>query len=246
MRGKNSYSLAGAGLLVCGVLLFLPAYFVLHLSWLAALGVCMLILSLILLALGRSIPKLSPEVCSILLETGINNMAMIIEELGVKNKAIYLPSSLTNGRPQALIPLNGNQAFPVLNGTLPQRLIVRYGSTPQEIGLLLSTIGSTVLGMLESKPGPTSAELESALNMLLAGRLGLANSTSVVCDGNHVQIEIHKPRLEDGASWSHHCLGGPFASVAASVTAEAYDRPVIIKQDEHIKGKHFIELEVKV
>ncbi len=38
----------------------------------------MLILSFILLALGRTIPKLPPEVCGLLLETGIDNMAAIL------------------------------------------------------------------------------------------------------------------------------------------------------------------------
>ena len=35
----------------------------------------MLILSLILIALGKAVPKLPPEVCGLLLETGIENIA---------------------------------------------------------------------------------------------------------------------------------------------------------------------------
>jgi len=204
----------------------------------------MLILSFILLALGRTILKLSPEVCGLLLETGIDNMATIVEELGIRTKAIYLPSSLTSGRPQALIPLHSNPSLPPINKALPQRLIVRYGANPDDIGLLLSTIGSTAVTMLESRPGPTPEELESALTFLLTGILGVADRTKVVYHENHIKVEIHNPRIENKATWSHQCLGGPLASVVASVAAEAWDKPVTIKQEEHHRGKYSIELEV--
>lgn len=69
----------------------LSAYFIFLKTWLTALGIYMLILAAILLVLGRTIPKLSLEVSSLLLETGIDNIAAIIEELGNKIKAVYLP-----------------------------------------------------------------------------------------------------------------------------------------------------------
>jgi len=172
----------------------------------------MLIISFILLALGRTIPKLPPEVCTLLLETGIDNMATIVEELGIRTKAVYLPSSLNGGRPQALIPLHPNPSLPLITEPLPHRFITRYGTNPDDVGLLLSTVGTTAVGMLESKPGPTPVEFESA--------------------------------LEDKATWCHQCLGGPLASVVASVAAEAWNRPVTIKQEEHHDGKYSVELEV--
>ena len=244
MLNKNPYTWAGLGLLIAGSLVSLSAYFILLLTWLTALGICMLILSFILLALGRTIPKLPPEVCGLLLETGIDNLTAIVEELGIRTKAIYLPSSLTSGRPQALIPLHSNPSPPPINEALPQRLIVRYGANPDDIGLLVSTTGSTAVAMLESRPGSTSDELESALTSLLTGILGVADRTKVVCNENHIKVEIHNPRIENKATWSHQCLGGPLASVVASVVAEAWDRPVTIKQEEHNGRKYSVELEV--
>ncbi|MFC2002195.1 hypothetical protein ACFLUZ_06850, partial [Chloroflexota bacterium] len=179
MPNKNPYIWAGLSLLIAGSLVSPSAYFILHQIWLTALGICMLILSLIFLALGKTIPKLSPEISSLLLETGIENIATLVEELGIRSKAIYLPSSLTSGRPQALIPLHSNPSPPLITKALPQRLIVRYGTSPDDIGLLLSTIGSTAVGMLESRPDPTSTELESALASLFTGILGVADGTSV-------------------------------------------------------------------
>ena len=204
----------------------------------------MLILSFILIALGRAVPKLPPEVCSLLLETGVDNISSLIEELGIKSKAIYLPSSLASKCPRAFIPLHTNGKHPEITKALPKRLIARYGPSPDDIGLLISTIGSTATGMLETKPGATSDELETALTSLLTGRLGVADSTSVVCNNNHITVEIHKPRLENGASWSNQCLGGPLASVVASVAAEAWDTPMTISHEMQADGKYSIELEV--
>jgi len=241
---KNSYTYAGFGLLITGSLISPVAYFILHLSWLAALGISMLILSFVLLALAKTIPKLSPEICSLLLETGIDNIATVIEELGIKTKAVYLPSSLTNDRPRALVPLHAKAALPVITKALPQRLIVRYGTNPDDVGLLLSTIGSTAFAMLDSIPAPNSIEIESVLNTLFEGRLGVAGGTNVICNGEHVSVQINNPRLENGASWSHYCLGGPYASVIASIAAEIWDKPVTITREQYLKGKFFVEVRV--
>ena len=203
-----------------------------------------LTLSFIFLALRKAVPKLPPEVCSLLLETGIDNIAALIEELGIKTRAIYLPSSLVRNGPRAFIPLHSNESRPEITKALPQRLIARYGASPEDIGLLFSTIGSTATGMLESKPGATATELESALTSLFTGRLGVAEGTKVNCHHNHISIEINKPRIKNGASWSHHCLGGPLATVAASIAAEAWDKPITIKQEEQLNGKYYIELEI--
>ena len=204
----------------------------------------MLILSFILLALGRTIPKLPPEVCGLLLETGIDNMAAIVEELGIRTKAIYLPSSLTGSRPKALIPLHTNPSLPPINKVLPQRFIARYGTRPDDIGLLLSTIGSTAVGLLKSRPGPTSDDFESALTSLFTGILGVADRIKVAYHENHIKVEIHNPRIETKATWCHHCLGGPLASIVASVATEAWDKPVTITQEEYLKRKYSVELEV--
>jgi len=244
LGNKNPYTWSGLSLLIAGVMISLPAYLVFHLIWLTALGICMLILSFILIALGRAIPKLPPEFCDLLLETGIENIATLIEELGIKTKAIYLPSSLASDRPRAFIPLHSNGLRPEITKALPQRLIARHGANPEDIGLLISTIGSSATRMLESKPGATSDELESALTSLLSGGLGIADGTRVICDNKCIKVEIDKPRLENGASWSHQCLGGPLASVVASIAAEAWDKPVTIQQEGLLNGKYCVELEV--
>lgn len=241
---KNSYSRAGLSLLIAGVVIALPAFFLLALTWLTALAISMVIMSFILLALGKTIPKLSPEVCNLVLETGVDNMSAIIEELGIRNKAVYLPSSLTGNRPQALIPLNSGQPLPPINKVLNRRLIVKYATGPDDFGLLLSTIGSIATGLLESVPGPNVDELESAMNSLLTGILGMADGTSAAIENSQVTITIRNPRVENKSTWSNRCLGSPLASIAASITAEAWDKPVAIKQEEPLGNTISVTLEV--
>ena len=241
---KNPYSRAGLGLLIAGVVIALPAYFLLALTWLTALAISMVIMSFILLALGKTIPRLSPEVCNLVLETGIDNMSAIIEELGIRNKAVYLPSSLTGDRPQALIPLNSGQPLPPISKVLNQRLIVKYAAGPDDFGLLLSTIGSIAAGLLESAPSPDADELESAMNSLLTGILGMADGTSAAVQDGQVTIVIRNPRVENTSTWSNRCLGSPLASIAASITAEAWGKPVTIKQEEPMGNTYSVILEV--
>ncbi|MFC1908305.1 hypothetical protein ACFLXD_00290 [Chloroflexota bacterium] len=241
---RNPYTWTGLSLLITGSLITPSAYFVLQLTWLAALGVCMLIISFILLALGRTIPQLPPEICNLIMETGTNNINSLVEELGIKARAIYLPSSLANGKPHALIPLHSNSSLPSITKALPQRLIVRYGNHPDDVGLLLSTIGSTAIGMLERIPGNSSTELESALTSLLIGGLGVADGVSVIHDENRIKVEISRPRIENKANWSNDCLRGPLASIIASVTAEAWDKPVIINYEQSDSNHSSVEIEV--
>jgi len=241
---RNPYTWAGFGLLTAGVFISSAGYFFFQLVWLAALGICMLILAFILIALGKAVPRLSPEVCGLLLETGIENIATLIEELGIKTKAIYLPSSLSSDYPRAFLPLHSNGSRPQITRSLPRRLFARYGTSPEDIGLLISTIGSTAMTLLETKPGANPAELESALTSLFTGRLGVADRTRVICYNGTIKVEIDKPRLENGTSWSHQCLGGPLATVVASVAAEAWNKPMTISREERNNGKYCIELEV--
>jgi hypothetical protein len=244
LKGRNPYTWTGLGLLTAGLFISITGYFIFQLVWLTALGICLLILASILIALAKAVPRLPPEVCGLLLETGIGNIATLIEELGIKTKAIYLPSSLSSDYPRAFLPLHSNGSCPRITRTLPRRMLARYGAAPEEIGLLISTIGSTALSLLETKPGGTPAELESALTSLFTGRLGVADRTRVISYNGTIKVEIDRPRLENGTSWSHRCLGGPLATVVASVAAEAWNRPMTISREEQNNGKYCIELEV--
>ena len=244
MANRNPYTWSGLGLLVAGVLISVVAYFIFQSMWLTALGLCMLILSFILVALGKAIPRLPPEVCYLLMETGVDNISSLLEELGIKSQAIYLPPAPPRSYPVALIPLHADGLKPKITRTLPRRLIARYGDTPEDIGILLSTIGSSAARMLESKPGPTAGELEAALTSLFTGKLGIAEGASVTCTEDSIKVGIKNPHTESGVSQSYQCLGSPLASIVASVAAEAWGRPMTVKEEGKLKDEFHIELEI--
>lgn len=241
---KHTYTWSGTGLLACAILTGLSAYFIFNSVWLASLGICLFILAVILITLGNSVPRLPPEACSLLFETGVNNVTALLDELGVRSKAVFLPSSLARKQPRAFIPLDSGGPHQKISRVLPRRLITRYGNNPEDVGILVPTIGGAAVTILESKPGASFTELETALNSLLAGSLGLADGTRVSGIDKHITVEIIKPRPGNGVTRSDRYLGSPMAMIVASVAAEAWDAPVTIGHEEQGKGNHRVELEI--
>jgi len=241
---ETSYILLGLGLTSTGVALSSTSYFILRSTPLTALGISTIILGMVSLALGRSQPKIPPEASTILLESGLENISAIIEELGLTSKAIYLPSSMTSGQPQALIPIHQNPYPPKPKTTLPKRLIVKYAPNPEDIGLLITTPGSTVTNILGSKPGPAMGDLEAALSSVLTGTIDLADAIKVTMGDGRIIVEVSNPRLEYRSMRVYECLGSPIASMVASIATEALDKAVVIDREEHKRGKLMIELKV--
>ena len=234
----------GLGLASTGGAFAVVSYLILDSVPLTALGISMAILGAICLTLARTRPKIPPEVSVILLETGLENTAAIVEELGLRSKAIYLPSSLTMGRPRALIPLHSNPGPLQIGEVPPGRLIAKYGPAPEDIGILITTPGSAVTGMSGAEPGPSSEELEASITSVLAGMLDVADGARVNMTGERVVIEVSNPRLEQRNLWFYQLLGSPLASIVASLAAEALDKPLIVEREAEGKGKVMIELRV--
>jgi hypothetical protein len=241
---RNTYVLTGLGLLGVGIILVLTSVLILSsLVWLTALGIATLIMAFILLALARTIPGVTPEVGMLLLEAGIDNIAAIVEELGISSKPIYLPSSLTGGRPQALISLHSNPSLPKITSALPRRFIVRYGAGPDDVGLIVTTAGTVAARMLESTPPPSLAQLESALTSLLVGRLGAADGIRVYAIEPGLRVEIRAPRVQGVDTRTHKCLDSPLASVVASIAAEAWNKPFVVAKEEQNGRTYAVEIE---
>jgi hypothetical protein len=209
---------------------------------LTSLGISTILIGAVAFAIGRGQPKIPPEASALLLRSGLENISAIVEELGLKSKAVYLPSSISGDKPKALIPLNSNLEFNTK--ILPKRLIVKYGSQPEAVGLLVVTPGSAVGGMVESKPDCSAGDLETAISLVLSGAINLADGARVTFDGDKVLIEVINPRLEDNKMWVYESLGTPIASIVASVAAEVLDKPVSINGEHSSKGKCVIELKV--
>ena len=242
---SNSFTLLGVCLNLLGLTLIAVAFIILQSTPITALGLSTIILGAVSLALGRGQPKISPQASEILLQSGIENISAIVEELGLKSKAIYLPSSMTSGKPQALIPIDSNLTPPKLgNIVLPKRLIVKHGSNPEDMGLLVTTPGSAVAGIITAKSDATDGDLESALTLVLVSTINLADGVKAAMDEDKIRVEISNPRLEYRKMWVYESLGSPIASIVASVVAEVLNKPVTVDNEQYSRGKDVIELKL--
>jgi len=231
-------------LVLAGALFAPVAYFIIVSVALTAVSVSAIMIGLTCIALASARPYISPEASELILKTSMENTAALLEELGLSNKAIYLPSSLREGHPQALIPLSGNGGLQHIRGKIPGRLIVRYGDNPDDMAIAIATPGSINLDKLETKPGPTSDEIEAAMTYVLIGLLDLASSVMVNMMDNKVGIEVNGPKLHYEDIWYYRCLGSPIASIVATISCEALGKPVRIVEESYQRGKSKILLEV--
>ena len=196
------------------------------------------------IALANTRPYISPEACELILKTGMENTAALLEELGLRSKAIYLPSTMRDGHPQALVPLVEDREIRLVKEKVPGRLIVRYGVNPDDMAIAVTTPGSINIDMLETKPGPTADEIRAAATYILTGLLDLANSVTVDMTDAQVNVEVSGPRLHYEDIWFYRCLGSPVASIVAAISSEALEKPIRIKEEDYSKGKSRIILEV--
>ncbi len=245
-RHANVYHLLAIVLLIAGAALAPTSYLLLKSIPLTALAGSMLILGVICLSLARSLPQVSPETGTMFLETGMENIAALVEELGLRAKAVYLPSSLAgDGRPQALLPLSASMDLSQLQQPLPRRLIVKFGPGAEDIGLLVSTPGSAAAARLEAKPEATAEGIVFSLSSVLVGLLDLADGVSVLqMNEKEIEVEVSHPRLNLKSASVYQWLGTPLASIVASIAAEALSQPVTITEERQDKGKTVIRIGV--
>lgn len=244
MRNLSSYTRIGAALLLAGALSAPVFYFVAGSIPLTALALSAMLLGLIAVLLSRSLPTLPPRAAEVLLDAGLENLAGLLEELGVDSRAVYLPAQTSGGKPRALIPLHQDSHQLQLSRQLPARMIVEFGPAPEDVGILISTPGTTVAEFLETPPGPGSADLEAALARLLIGTLDVAASVQVTRDNDEVVVRAAGVRLDHQDSRASRVLGSPVASVAATVVAEGTGRPVIVLNEELAGRTLVVRLEI--
>jgi hypothetical protein len=241
---KNPYTLLGIGLTIAGAVLAPIFYFIVDSVPLTAAGLSAIMLGFTAIALANARPYLSPEACRILLRTGMENTAALLEELQIKNKAIYLPAALRDGHPQAIIPLGGKADMRSIKEKLPGRLIIRYGPDSADMAIAVTTPGSTCLDLLENKPGPGMDEIESAITYILTGVLDVASGVKVNFADTFINVEISGAKMHYEEIWYYQCLGSPLASIAAAITSEALGKAVRIVEEDRLKGKDTLKLEV--
>ena len=241
---NNAYRILGLGLCLAGTIFAPISYFIINSVPLTAVGISAIMIGFTCIALANTRPYISPEACQLILKTGMENTAALLEELGLRSKAVYLPSTMRDGHPQALIPLVEGEDIQWVREKIPGRLIVRYGVNPEDMAIVVTTPGSINIDMLETKPGPTSGEIEAAATYILTGVLDIANSVTVSLADNQIDVGINGDRLHYEDIWYYRCLGSPTASIVAAISSEALGKPIRIREESYIKGESRIILEV--
>ena len=90
---SNAYRILGLGLCLAGTIFAPVSYFVIASVPLTAVGISAVIIGFTCIALSNTRPYISPEACEVILKTGMENTAALLEELGLRNKAVYLPQN---------------------------------------------------------------------------------------------------------------------------------------------------------
>ncbi len=232
----NPYRLLGIGLCLAGAILSPVFYFIVGSVPFTAVSLSAIMLGFTSIALANARPYLSPEACQMLLATGMENTSALLEELGLRNKAVYLPSGSRDGVSQAIIPLVESGLKQSITNKLPGRLIVRYGKNPSDLAIAVTTPGNVSVRMLETKPGPIAEEMEASLTYILTGVLDIADSVSVRVVDSRVTVEVRGITMPAENMWYYHSLGSPVASIAAAIVSEALGKPVIISEEKLAKG----------
>jgi hypothetical protein len=243
MTIKNPYQLLGIVLAVGGAVLAPIFYFIVGSPPLTATVISAMILGFTCVAIGNSRPYLSAEAAQMLLKTGMENTTALLEELGLQNKATYIPST-PHSQSRALITLVDNSGTNIITGNLPKRLIVRFGPNSEDLGIAVTTPGNVSIELLETKPGPAAEEMETALNYLLTGVLDIAHNVSVQITGSKVEVKINTPEMSYENIWYYKCLGSPIASITAAVVAESLNKPVKIAEERYQKNNGIIILDI--
>ena len=241
---NNRYRFLGVGLIVGGAVFAPVAYYIINSIPLTAIALSSTMIGFTSFALATTRPRISPEASQMIFETGMENIASLLEELGINNKAIYLPSSMRTGNAQALIPLNEDINIQRIKGKIPGQLIVHYGDNPGEIGIVVTAPGGVGLNNLEINPGPTLSEIEQMLTYVLTGLLDIANSVSVYLSEKQLYVEVTKPKLHYENIRYYRCIGSPIASIVATIASDGLGKPIRIKEESYHKGVSTILLEV--
>lgn len=244
-RPRGRYVLLGLGLILGGGLFALSVWFFVGYMPLVALGASSVMLGTVSLALGRSLPGISSEASTILMEAHRLNMEALVEEFGLRTTAIYLPSSLTNGQARALIPFSDGTVNLSSSNSIDQRLIAKFGPGPDDYGLLVATAGSAAVSFGSSAAEGSVGEFESALADLIIGVMDLSDSVRVrQIDGKQISVEVSRPALDERNDVASEVLGSPLGSIAATLAAETFGIAVSVASEEKSGRWHVIELQL--
>ncbi|MBN1857530.1 MAG: hypothetical protein JW846_11335 [Dehalococcoidia bacterium] len=233
MNGRR-YAELGAALLVAGGAVLGASLLLLESPAGASTGLAVLVLGLVITVLGVSAKGMSSELSELLARTGYENVARLLEELGLQTRALYLPSAVSGGRVRALIPLSEDVDVSSLGHGIEDRLVVGYGKAPEEVGLLVATPGGVAIETMCPAPGRTVDEMTVELTRVVVSTLRIAGSVALHELGDRFEVHFSDESIPKGwmSSATEACIGSLPGSIAAALVAQARSRCVTIESEE--------------
>ncbi|WP_054837975.1 hypothetical protein [Sulfuracidifex metallicus] len=194
----------GISLGIFGTLLSLSSFFILRDDTLTALGIGIIIIGLTLISI-RDEGDISG-----IIEGGLANLELLLEDLDVSQKGYYFP--------------NGNKVFYVaLNGKL---------SFPEPQGIITTQDGSSVL--ILHPPIYVIKDLNKSLDSLISEYVvekGLAEGVKVVKNGSVYALEVKGSKVYTPGRVKL-VMGSCVSSIVASIIALKEGKPCVIKEEK--------------
>jgi len=241
---RPRFSLTGLILLVSGL-----SMVAVSLTWLASgegaiTGIALVVLGLVLISLSRASSGMSDAMAALLTMSGYENIERLVEELGLSERAIYLPSAMIRRGPRALLPLAMPGTLPSADTTVYDRLVVQYGSGPSDVGLLVSTPGSGAIDLLSADVGDYPEGFENSLRTLATGTIEVAHSVEVHALEAKTTVTFRGVNGDSasGDSAMHRTIGSPLAAIAATLLAESLGRPVVVVSETQSRSVRTVHL----
>ena len=230
---KKRYTELGSVLMVAGGGVLGASLMLLRSYAGASTGIALLVVGLVIAVLGLSAKTMSPELSELLARTGYENLARLLEELGLRTRAVYLPSAMCGGRVRALIPVSADGDVGSIRHRIEDRLIVEYGEEPDQIGLLVATPGSVAVESMSLGPGVTIDDLTVELTRLAVSSLRIATGVVLHELGSRVEVHFSDESVPTGwrSSATEDCIGSLSASIAAALLAQARGCGVTIESE---------------
>jgi hypothetical protein len=221
---QGNYQSAGAILLGFGAVLSIVSYSLLQNIPLTALGLGSVIVGIASLMLPPN--PIPSSLVREMLQNSATNIEAVLEEFGVKGKAMYLPPR--EGRVTAFI-------------TLEERPVVEIASSAGEVPLRVLSMASGSRGVTIFPPGselPKSQEAHSEgsnedfLRTVLVDTSELVRSVKSNTLGDTEVVEIKGAKSIPNLPRFNHCLGSLPSSIAASALAYKTGRRVVIDSED--------------
>jgi len=239
---RRTYALLGASVLTIGATTLFVSLVLVGSESGAVVAIAVLILGIVLASLGHTRSEIPPSLGLLFARAGYENTARLLEELGVRSKATYLPAAMCGGTPLAAIPVDGRTTPTGPKRRLESRLIARDGENG--LFILAATPGSHSMELLDGPVGQTLDEAETALTALACGSLGLATAVHISSIENSLQVRFERHlETEPFANGAiETCLGSPLASIAATILAESMQCPVALGAETRKGDSLLVEL----